>query len=341
MSAPALCPSAAPSFRVFCGDSLSELAKLPAESAHCCVTSPPYYGFRDYGHPDQIGLERNPDRYVDRRVAVFEQVQRVLRSDGTLWLNLGDCWVSKPCGAMKRKDMAGMPWRVALALRDAGWYLRSDVIWHKQSIQPENVQDRPTKAHEYLFLLSKSAEYYYDARAIAESSIGKPHLKRNCRSVWAINSAHEGSGHPAPFPVALAHRCISASTSEKGCCPVCGAAIKRIVKRAPNPAGISGHVGRRNSDTVGASSRVVTINRGVKAGHKATVFSKVIGTWWRAQCGDPASSAPTPCTVLDPFAGSSSTGVAALELGCQFIGVELIPEYCSLSIERLKGTVRS
>ena len=175
-------------YQILQGDCRAALATLPPALAHCVVTSPPYFGLRDYGHDGQIGLEQTPAEYVAALVDVFAAVWRVLRDDGTLWLNLGDSYAANrsrqvpdnkwgdvgngmsfrvPDG-LKPKDMIGIPWRVVFALQDAGWYLRSDIIWHKPNSMPESVQDRPTRSHEYLFLLAKRERYYYDAQAIAE-----------------------------------------------------------------------------------------------------------------------------------------------------------------------------
>src|SRR5690554_2162246 len=173
------------------GDALETLRRLPDGSVHTCVTSPPYWGLRDYGVDGQIGLEETPEEYVEKLVTIFREVRRVLRDDGTLWLNLGDSYATKPCGGigrnakvtatkkaiqksagipqgLKPKDLVGIPWRVAFALQADGWYLRRDIIWHKPNAMPESVKDRPTAAHEYIFLLSKSPRYYYDADAIRE-----------------------------------------------------------------------------------------------------------------------------------------------------------------------------
>jgi len=176
------------------GDALARLRNLPDASVQCCVTSPPYFGLRDYGHTDQIGLEQAPEEYVARLVEVFREVRRVLRSDGTLWLNVGDSyWGSGPNrqtglktegrasdygdgsdtriarhGTLKPKDLVGIPWAVAFAMRSDGWYLRSDVIWAKRACMPESVTDRPTRAHEYVFLLTKSADYFFDQDAVRE-----------------------------------------------------------------------------------------------------------------------------------------------------------------------------
>ena len=181
-------------FELLQGDCLQQLATLPAASVQCCVTSPPYWGLRDYGTPGQLGLEATPDEYVANMVAVFRAVRRVLRDDGTLWLNLGDSYASDMKGSggptpkqasnagsfyeprklqhgLKPKDLVGIPWRVAFALQADGWYLRQDIIWHKPNPMPESVTDRCTKAHEYIFLLTKSARYYYDNEAVKEPQI--------------------------------------------------------------------------------------------------------------------------------------------------------------------------
>lgn len=168
------------------GDALSSLRQLPDESVQCCVTSPPYWGLRDYGHESQIGLEKTPEEYVERLVEIFHEMKRALRGDGTLWLNLGDSYAGghgmggkgntgalgsidkRGRSGVKPKDLIGIPWMVAFALRADGWYLRSDIIWAKPNPMPESVKDRPTKSHEYIFLLSKSERYYYDTEAIKE-----------------------------------------------------------------------------------------------------------------------------------------------------------------------------
>ena len=267
-------------FRLIPGDCLAGLATLPDASVHCCVTSPPYWGLRDYGVDGQLGLEPTPGEYVAKMVAVFREVKRVLRDDGTLWLNLGDSFFSTTKGSggpdssstlvgtkaehngqrmesrmlsagdtgVKPKDLVGIPWRVAFALQADGWYLRSDIVWAKPNPMPESVTDRPTKAHEYVFLLSKSARYWYDAGAIqgpsngswnsavgfggdTKKSAGDPRLRtqgagtfhadeeksgRNARSVWTIATQPFSGAHFATMPPALAERCIKAGCPEGG-----------------------------------------------------------------------------------------------------------------------------
>jgi site-specific DNA-methyltransferase (adenine-specific) len=217
------------------------MATLPEQSVHCCVTSPPYFGLRDYGHDGQIGLEDTPDAYVRQLVEVFRAVRRVLRDDGTLWLNLGDSYASD-------KNLLGIPWRVAFALQADGWYLRQDIIWHKPNPMPESVTDRCTKAHEYVFLLSKGPRYWFDAEAIAEPATYAPGCgwdnakqgdysdtkrkahdyrepqqpfraikdTRNKRSVWTIATRPFAEAHFATMAPELAETCIRAGCPTGG-----------------------------------------------------------------------------------------------------------------------------
>ncbi len=217
------------------GDCLQVLKELPAESVHCVVTSPPYWGLRDYGTDGQLGLEETPQQHVTKMVEVFSEVRRVLRTDGTLWLNYGDSYTSD-------KNLCGIPWRVAFALQANGWWLRQDIIWHKPNPMPESVTDRCTKAHEYIFLLTKAARYHYDAYAIKETAQKKPGGKprqfgatvqtgtnrhdigqtftdngeRNRRSVWTIPTAPYPGAHFATFPPKLIEPCILAGCPEGG-----------------------------------------------------------------------------------------------------------------------------
>ena len=300
--------------RIINADVMDGLGQLDDESVQCIVTSPPYWGLRDYGFEGQIGLERTPEEYVATMVKVFSRARRVLRDDGVLWLNLGDSYaagsqhsgtsrgfrdglscqglsswstreeygkVKTAVSGIKPKDLVGIPWRVAFALQADGWYLRSDVIWAKPNPMPESVTDRPTKAHEYVFLMTKSARYYYDAGAAREkaeygfsptirgefaASIGGKHGShtvvrgdgsggRNARTVWTIPTEPYPEAHFATFPTALAERCIRA--------------------------------GSRPGDT-----------------------------------------------VLDPFAGSGTTLAVARGLGRSAIGIEINPEYVKLIEKR-------
>jgi len=226
----------APICNLLVGDARQILTELPANTFNTCVTSPPYWGLRDYGISGQIGAEIELDSYLAEIVRVFREVRRVLRPDGTLWLNIGDSYTSggrtwrdtdkkNPARAMsyrpptpaglKPKDLIGVPWRVAFALQADGWYLRSDIIWHKPNCQPESVKDRPTQSHEYLFLLTKSDSYYYDHAAIVESTQDGL-TTRNRRTVWSINTEPYREAHFAVFPPALVAPCIKAGSPERG-----------------------------------------------------------------------------------------------------------------------------
>lgn len=304
--------------KVLVGDNRNTIKKLPDNSVQTVVTSPPYFGLRDYGHEEQIGLEQTPQAFVEELCKVFDEIWRVLKEDGTVWVNLGDSYASfrdsksvpdslragdgtavgkaanrnpanlKAAG-LKHKDLIGIPWRFALAMQDRGWYLRSDIIWNKPNPMPESVADRPTKSHEYIFLLTKSPKYYYDNEAIKEDSIwandsraGAGRLsyegkrqgaegtgqeafvtitdKRNKRSVWTVNTKPYKEAHFATYPPELITPCILAGSKE----------------------------------------------------------------------GD---------IVLDPFSGSGTTGEVALQHSRNYIGLELNLDYAKLSERRLNEAV--
>jgi site-specific DNA-methyltransferase (adenine-specific) len=232
--------------KIVVGNCLDNLKALPSNSIHSCVSSPPYFSLRNYGTEGQIGLEELPEEYVPKIVEVFSEVKRVLRKDGTLWLNLGDSWWNNYGGGsatmttgnaqavkargrcnrpkhsfLKIKDLIGIPWQVAFALQKDGWYLRQEIIWHKPNACPESVFDRCTKSHEYIFLLSKSSKYYFDSKAISEpatSHIGTNNEKklRNKRSVWSVPVARFKEAHFATFPTQLIEPCILAGCPEGG-----------------------------------------------------------------------------------------------------------------------------
>lgn len=218
--------------QILIGDSRCLLAHIPDNTFQTCVTSPPYWGLRDYDYPDQIGAEQTVDQYIEHIVAVFRDVRRTLREDGTLWLNIGDSYTSggrtwrapdkkNPARGMtyrpgtpdglKSKDLIGLPWKVAFALQKDGWYLRSDIIWNKPNCQPESVKDRPTRAHEYLFLMTKSENYYYDYESVKEPANGGG-LMKNRRSVWNINTEGFKGAHFAVFPPGLVRLCVLAGS---------------------------------------------------------------------------------------------------------------------------------
>ena len=371
---------------IFNGDVLTCLKSLPECSVQCVVTSPPYWGLRDYGVEGQIGLEPTPEEHVERMVEVFREVRRVLRDDGVLWLNYGDCYAGSTTGAdrppepghthedsgrvktgqenkhrrpdagLKPKDLVGMPWRIAFALQADGWYLRSDIIWSKPNPMPESVTDRPTKSHEYVFLLTKSSRYFYDHEAIkepyAESTFKraksvnnaatrkdngtaiyqrgltaeqqtKAYSKvtetggRNKRSVWHIATQSSNEAHFATFPEALVKPCIMAGTSERGACPECGAPWRRSL--------LSQSSGSGDHRAAPGQNKPFTIPRG-------EYLRSTIG--WEPTCtcgGD-----PVPCVVLDPFGGSGTVAKVARDLGRSSILIEINPEYVQIAKKRLR-----
>lgn len=290
--------------KIFCGNALDILKTLPSESVNMCVTSPPYYGLRDYGVEAQIGNEQTPYEYIQNLLLVFEEVNRVLKPDGTLWVNIADSYagnnknlnltpnknfsvIPKLWHGIKQKDMIGIPWLLAFSLRENGWYLRSDIIWHKKNCMPESVKDRPSKCYEHIFLLSKSSKYYYDYDAVKEPAAQSSILRysrgvsdktkyrdrkqgifmprdktnfsdmRNRRDVWsvAINASHI-PGHFAIYPEKLIEPCIMAGSAVGG-------------------------------------------------------------------------------VVLDPFFGSGTTGIVAVKNSRKFIGIDINPEYCKTAQMRI------
>ena len=305
-------------YRIIEGDCIEGMKTLPDGSVHTCVTSPPYWGLRDYGHDDQIGMERTPDQFVENMVNVFREVRRILRDDGTVWLNLGDtyagywgdatakrenrppladtgwtngfCTNKKPSfhdafgnTKIKPKDLIGIPWRVAFALQADGWYLRQDIIWHKPNPMPESVIDRCTKAHEYIFLLSKSQKYYYDHEAIKEDA-----KYANCGRPSAKKGSFNAKGEPLPGQVPFR------------------AIVEKKNKRS-----------------------VWTVNtKGYKGAHFAVYPKKLIEPCILAGC-------PVGGTVFDPFTGSGTTCVVALNHNRRFIGTELNPDYIKIATNRI------
>jgi len=216
---------------IFEGDAVTVLRRLPSNSVRCVVTSPPYWGLRDYGIDEQIGLELTMPQFIQKLVAVFSEVRRVLTDDGTLWVNIGDSYTSgnrgyratdkkNPARAMnvrpdtpeglKPKDLMGIPWRLAFALQEDGWYLRTDIIWNKPNAMPESVKDRPTRSHEFLFMFSKSEKYFYNSDAVKQVADGGG--LRNLRTVWSVNTKPYAGAHFATFPPELVRPCVKAST---------------------------------------------------------------------------------------------------------------------------------
>lgn len=368
-----------------CGDVRDALRLLPDECVQCVVTSPPYWGLRDYGVKGQIGLESTPEEHVATMVKVFREVRRVLRNDGTLWLNLGDSYASgkgscfNPGGGdnsleghaklkergvykldrgnksdieksgLKPKDLVGIPWMVAFALRADGWWLRMDNIWVKPNPMPESVTDRTTKAHEYMFHLSKSARYYYDAIAIREPKseltlqrlknketglpgkknlerTGKPFLGkhrieesgRNKRSVWTVPTAPFSKAHFATFPPKLIQPCILAGSSNRAC-EHCGAPWIRVTETRDH----ANSLGKSWND---GTSRLQIGQRGCPSGDKAAV---VVTIGWQPTCKCD-SEGSSSSIILDPFGGSGTTAVVANHYGRRSITIELNEEYAAM-----------
>lgn len=307
-------------YRVLEGDAVEQLRTLPDGSVHCVVTSPPYYGLRDYGVAGQIGLEATPAEYVMRLVEVFREVKRVLRDDGTLWLNLGDSYVgtgdkgsyrdpkyaqgrngqevarNRKVAGLPAKNLIGIPWRVAFALQDDGWILRSDIIWAKDNPMPESVKDRPTRSHEYVFLFAKKPRYYYDAKAIAESSgVGD-------------NGSYFDKGKTSVHP-------------NQGC-------ERRDKQRRVGKRQYVGFNERWDAQEVHSLTRnrrsVWHVNTAAYAeAHFAVFPEKLVEPMILAGC-------PAGGTVLDPFAGSGTTLAVANRLGRHAVGIELNPAYVRL-----------
>ena len=313
--------------RILNGDVRAGLRSLPPASVQCVVTSPPYWGQRDYEVDGQIGLESSSDDHIADLVDVFREVRRVLRDDGTLWLNYGEGYYSSPSktDGGKTKDLMGIPWRLALALRADGWYLRSDVVWSKPNPTPEPVRDRPTKGHEYLFLLSKSPTYYYDLRRDRSDT----DLYR--LTVWTIptNGSAPATGvlHFASFPPRLVKGCILAGTSDKGACPSCGAPWVREFERE-----YSGDL-----RDAGYDGEPLVRGRTGKVSKFGKVTRETTTAWIPScKCAGAENMDPVPCVVLDPFVGSGTTTLIARELGRSSIGIELNPEYVEHIVSRLR-----
>ena len=277
--------------QVICGDALSTLLTLPSEIVDVIVTSPPYYGQRDYDHPDQLGSEKTPEEYISKLIGIFAEAKRVLKSTGTLWLNLGDKY--------QNGQLLGMPWRVALGLQSAGWSLRSDIIWHKPNAMPSSVKNRPTTDHEYVFMLSKTTDYYFDADAIRE-----PHVTFSEKSKMMGGRNHFGK---------------RGGTPEQG-------------KNGGNPNLHNArwdqafHPKGRNKRTVWQ----IPLSKYPEA-HFAVYPEKLV---------EPCILAGSPVNgvVLDPFFGSGTTGLVALGVGRDFLGIDCNADYCALAKKRLAQT---
>ena len=444
-----------PGIAVHCGDVRAVCRALPANFVQTVVTSPPYWGLRDYGVPPSIwggdpdckhrfkptrlakgggstssfrrdrkaglkrgtvqpgfcrcgawkgcyGLEPTPELFVEHTVEIFREVRRVLRDDGTLWLNLGDSYANDAKGyrggrgsstltgdgnyqheasppelqkgwrqslnGLKRKDLIGIPWMVAFALRADGWNLRSDVVWSKRNTTPQSVRDRPTSAHEHIFLLSKKPKYFYDVVGSSEVATGEApgnrkhkaaeayeagdrllrraagftamsgYAQRQMRSVWSMSSAPYKGAHFAAFPPELVRRCLSAGVNEFGCCAACGSPWRRIVERVRMPTR-TGKASKVNAIVLDPNSPYAE-HRGKIAGNrdpKRHVTLKITKGWERTcKC---EAAAIEPCRVFDPFHGAGTTMCVAQRLGLEYVGAEIKPDYVDQSIVRLETPI--
>lgn len=406
-----------PTFDVREGDVFARLREMPDESVHCVVTSPPYWGLRDYGQEGQLGLEETPDEYVGEMVEVFREVRRVLRGDGTLWLNLGDSYARAPekggsgpngkhdCipaygearkhmaesarqgssdgivgrayrpgtraigDGLKPKDLVGIPWRVALALQADGWWLRRDIIWHKPNPMPESVTDRPSGAHEYVFLLAKAERYFYDMEPIREP-LAAGSRERAMRNRFggkyagadpeeisraAMGANYGPDGDPEKLAPSAGANCRSVWTittkpypgahfavfppelPEK--CILAGTSEKGCCPECGSPwervveKTATGRVRRRSSGGLGTAVRRETHGAGpVEGTFQEGVVRETVG--WSPTCDHGAE--PVPCVVLDPFSGAGTTGMVALRHGRSYVGIELNPEYAEQSRQRIR-----
>ena len=299
------------SYCILEGDVLHQLRDLPDESVHCVVTSPPYWGLRDYKTDGQIGLEKTPQEYLEKMVTIFREVKRVLRKDGTAWVNMGDCY--------QRKQLVGMPWRLAFALQEDGWWLRQDIIWSKPNPMPLSVTDRCTTAHEYIFLLTKRERYWYDAAAI-KTRLSSVSVSRLAQNIDQQEGSHRANG----------------GKKTNGTMKAVGGRRRKSDKQRGHSRRHAGFNERWDLMSVaeqcsmGANRRSVweIATKGYKGAHFATFPEEIPRLCIMAGC-------PEGGVVLDPFSGSGTTGVVALRLNRKYIGIEINPEYVEMSHRRI------
>ena len=359
-------------------DALSALKDIPDNTVHTVITSPPYWQLRDYFVSNQLGQEATPEEFVNNLVEICDEIKRVLRKDGTFWLNIGDGYnnnsgFSRAKSEWKRegrkggssdkksfkhptiktKDLIGIPWRVALALQEKGWYLRQDIIYSKTNPMPDGAKDRPTRGHEYIFLLTKSSKYFYDYYATLEDTAEHPdgeqgfganeqhgtnrmdqnrifehYGKRNKRSVWTTSVSSFKGVHYATFSLKLIEPCIKAGTSEYGCCVECGTPwarlfgkVKKEVKREATP---------KKYTESGANIWPEIMET------KKEYQLFLIEQGWEKQCKCDTDEVKR-CIVLDPFSGMATTGLAAFKYDQNYLGIELNKDYLEMSKDRLQN----
>lgn len=326
---------------ILTGNAVEILKGIETESINCCITSPPYYNLRDYGVDGQIGLETSPDEYISKLTGVFREVRRVLKKDGTLWVVIGDSYAGSGKGKndthttnkgnkgsknnsalqgnfrsaeIKPKDLIGIPWLLAFALRNDGWYLRQDIIWQKPNAMPESVKDRCTRSHEYIFLLSKSRKYYYDSEAISEPITGSS-TKRYLQNIEAQKGSDRQPGKTNGKMKAVLPRFGGEKYADGS---------KENRTKSGNTYIPALRRNKRDVWTISTAS--------FKGAHFAVFPEKLIEPCVLAGC-------PNGGTVLDPFCGSGTTGVVAVKNGREFIGIELNPEYVTIASERMESTL--
>lgn len=327
--------------KIINSDCIAGLQQLPDKSVHCCVTSPPYWGLRDYGHDEQIGLEQTPEQYVAKMVEVFREVKRVLRDDGTLWLNIGDSYcgtgskgnyrdpkytdgrngqtvaLNNKIDGIKSKDLVGIPWMLAFALRADGFYLRQDIIWAKPNPMPESVTDRCTKSHEYIFLLSKSPKYYYDNEAIAEpvtdSTIARlsQDIENQLGSERAVGKTN---GNMKACGTRYGGNKYTKDTD--------------VFNRTKSGSIYEPKATRNKRDVW------IVTTKGFSEAHFATYPEELITPCILAGC-------PVDGVVLDPFMGAGTTAVVAVKNNRHYIGFELNPEYIEIAEKRIANAVEN
>jgi DNA modification methylase len=377
--------------RIVTGDCREVLRAAPRRLFHCCVTSIPYYKQRDYKVDGQIGLESSLDIFIAEIVAVFRRVSRVLRDDGVAFVNIGDHYVKadagRAYGGLKPKQRVGLPHRVAFALQEDGWYWRDEIVWSKRNPQRESATDRTCKAHEMVFMFTKAPRYFSDFHAVrtrptsasgqrsSEEFRGSGQIRHSdlekygtsrgrgnnngcshplgaaALSVWDIPVHSYKGAHFAVFPVAFAERCVRAGTGEKGCCPECGAAWRRVVEgeRVPTRPGDGSKVHRfpagwakgpgshRTADyntPAGRRRRKEALATGNRDPRRHVTQARTVG--WEPGCDCQTNTDTVPCRVLDPFSGAGTVAVAARKLGRDYLGVELNPDYAAMSRRRIE-----
>ncbi len=328
---------------IYCGDCREILKKLPTGSVNCCVTSPPYYGLRDYGSNQQIGLEDSPDEYIEKLADIFDEVKRTLRDDGTLWINIGDSYAGSSKGTahrpvsssvhvqntnhgsltikdtnsykggdIKARDLIGIPWMLAFELRRRGWYLRQDIIWAKSNPMPESVKNRCTKSHEYIFLLSKAPHYYYDAESISEP-VADSSVKRYAQNIASQKGSYAYGRKNGNMKAVLPRYGGKKYTDNPD-----------VFFRTKSGSAYEFRPKRNKRDVWTVSTKPY------KGSHYATFPEDLVEPCILAGC-------PADGTVLDPFCGTSTVGVVCIRFGREYIGIDVNEDYVRMSKERLSA----